>query len=172
MLNGKEIQLGVKYVTRSGEIVMFTEYFAGRTYPWRSGDVYDSDGAYTDSGTVLSDHEPDDQDLVGEYDDIHEAPSKVQIEAVPCEFNAVTKPKHYQLFPELNIEVKDVVALLCNRLGTNGYNGAFIADFAQMLQYVMRFDEKNGLEDVQKAKYFIDRLVEEYPDVQTLKGKK
>ena len=172
MLNGKEIQLGVKYVTRTGGIVMFTEYFAGHRYPWRSGDVEDSDGTYTDSGAALSDGEPHALDLVGEYDDISETPSKVQTEATPCEFNVVTKPKHYQLFPELNIEVKDVVALLYNRLGTNGYNGAFIADFAQMLQYVMRFDEKNGLEDVQKAKYFIDRLVEEYPDVQTLKGKK
>jgi hypothetical protein len=163
MLNGKEIQLGVKYVTRSGKIVMFTEYFAGRMYPWRSGDVQDVEGAYTDSGAALSDGQQDDQDLVGEY---------VAPVIVTPEFNVVTKPKHYQLFPDLNIEVKDVVALLCNRLGTSGYNGAFIADFAQMLQYFMRFPEKNGLEDIQKGQELTSKMIAGYPDVQTLKGKK
>jgi len=156
MLNGKELQVGKSYKTHRGSYVVIESYNESEyPYCWES-----SVDSYTEDGYIYQNKNQCSDDLIEEH------------LYAPEEFNAVTKPKHYQLFPEFGIEVKDVVALLCNRLGTNGYNGAFIADFAQMLQYVMRFDEKNGKEDLEKAKEFLGGMLESYPDVQQLKGQK
>lgn len=158
MLNGKELQIGKSYETRSAGVVTLSEYNNDKLYPWESYEGY----TYNNYGSW--DSEESEHDLIKEH-------NSYSVEHTQ-EFNVVTKPKHYQLFPEFGIEVKDVVALLCNRLGTNGYNGAFIADFAQMLQYLMRFDEKNGKEDLEKSMFFLESMIEKYPDVQTLKGRK
>jgi len=160
MLNGKKLQVGKSYKSTEGDWYVISKS-SNLEYPFIGSNEEDEwhytvDGKFNHGG----DHE---LDLIIPYEEYTESSE---------EFNVVTKPKHYQLFPELNIEVKDVVALLCNRLGTNGYNGAFIADFAQMLQYLMRFDEKNGKEDLEKAKEFLGGMLEKYPDVQTLKGQK
>lgn len=157
MLNGKELQVGKSYVVRDGTFVKIVSVLDKEVYRY----IGDNDESYSEFGTIWWDKDPHSKDIVSE-----------RTEVAPQEFNEVTKPRHYQLFPELNIEVKHVVALLCNRLGTNGYNGAFIADFAQMLQYLMRFDEKNGREDLEKAKEFLGGMLEKYPDVQQLKGQK
>ena len=155
MLNGKELQVGKSYLNGRGEIITLAEFNEKSKQRFTSTDGWH----YTKTGQFYI-AERGLNDLIEEYSGDTQ------------EFNVVTKPRHYQLFPEFNIEVKDVVALLCNRLGTNGYNGAFIADFAQMLQYSMRFDEKNGKEDLEKAKEFLGGMLEKYPDVQQLKGKK
>lgn len=156
MLNGKELQVGKSYIKRNGGIITLDNFFFEDKWPWKSKEGQ----SYLGTGKFYEDGVEDEDDLIEEYSGYTQ------------EFNVVTKPKHYQLFPELNIEVKDVVALLCNRLGTNGYNGAFIAGFAQMLQYLMRFDEKNGKEDLEKAKEFLGGMIAGYPDVQQLKGQK
>ena len=156
MLNGKELQVGKSYQTRGVGVVTLVGYTQGIAYPWESnlGNCYDVNGKWDTTGGDIK------YDLLEEFDNTTE------------DFNVVTKPKHYQLIPEKNIEVKHIVAVLADRLGTNGYNGAFIADFAQKLQYGMRFDEKNGLEDLKKEREFLNNMIENYPDVQTLKGQK
>ena len=158
MLNGKELQVGKSYKTRDGSTVIITHFSENDVYPYKS-----EDATYTTEGFVWKDHEDNHMDIISEMHELNDD---------TVEFNVVTKPKHYQLIPEKNIEVKHIVAILADRLGTNGYNGAFIADFAQMLQYLMRFDEKNGKEDLEKAKEFLGGMLEKYPDVQTLKGQK
>ena len=170
MLNGKHLRLGALYLCRNNGVVLLSSLSPTTKRPWQA--LIRSTGEplkihYADDGSVFDKYECP-YDLLKEYETETDTPEH----EVPEEFNVVTKPKHYQLFPELSIEVKHVVALLCNRLGTNGYNGAFIADFAQMLQYLMRFDEKNGKEDLEKAKEFLGGMLEKYPDVQTLKGQK
>lgn len=79
------------------------------------------------------------------------------------EYDIVSKPKHYMLsIKEYNIEVRDVCKALANRLSTAGYTGMFISDYVQMLQYLMRFDAKNGKEDLEKASWYLTKLIEEY----------
>ena len=152
MLNGKTLQVGKSYIDGEGKVVKLTEALKGE-HRYCSSD----DGYYTKTGQFWLACKSK-KDLVEE--------------CTLEEFNVVTKPKHYQLIPDQNIEVKHIVAILADRLGTNGYNGAFIADFAQMLQYLMRFDEKNGKEDLEKSMFFLESMIEKYPDVQTLKGQK
>ena len=77
------------------------------------------------------------------------------------EFNTVTKPKHYMLFPDKGIEVRNLVEMLLNRANENGYDQPmFLSDYAQMLQYILRYDAKNGKEDLEKAKWYLDKMIE------------
>jgi tRNA(His) 5'-end guanylyltransferase len=80
-------------------------------------------------------------------------------------YDTVSKPKHYMLFEEHGVEVRDVI----ERLVEKGMNGnwvpetpLFISDYVQMLQYVMRFTHKNGKEDLEKARWYLDKMIEAY----------
>lgn len=78
----------------------------------------------------------------------------------------VEKPKHYMLFTEQGIEVRDVIEKLVDKLqNTLPYPGnypLFEADYVQMMQYVMRFMDKNGVEDLKKARWYLDKLIASY----------
>lgn len=76
------------------------------------------------------------------------------------EFDTVNNPKHYMLFPEKGIEVRDLCKVMAKRLTLNGYDSMFISDYIQFLQYVLRFDQKNGIEDLEKARFYLDKMVE------------
>lgn len=71
-------------------------------------------------------------------------------------YNNVTKPKHYMLLP--NVEVRDVLEALAKKLTT--YSPMFAADYVQMMQYFMRFMEKNGVEDLEKGSWYLNKLIE------------
>ena len=72
----------------------------------------------------------------------------------------VEKPKHYMLFEEEGIEVRDVIKKLVSKL--HAFGPMFIADYVQMMQYGMRFMDKNGLEDLKKQRWYLDKMIEEY----------
>lgn len=85
-------------------------------------------------------------------------------------FDPVEKPKHYMLFnwDELptggyGIEVRDVLEKLAGKLPKNT-KPMFIADYVQAMQYGMRFMEKNGLEDLKKMRWYLDKLIEAYDE--------
>jgi hypothetical protein len=90
-------------------------------------------------------------------------------------YDTVSRPKHYMLF-DINdlkkhghgIEVRDVirelVAKIANKTGQGDLNWSPLAesDYVQMMQYLMRFMDKNGVEDLKKARWYLDKLVEAY----------
>jgi hypothetical protein len=73
----------------------------------------------------------------------------------------VEKPKHYMLFEEEGIEVRDVLKKLVTKMEMHS-SGMFIADYVQMMQYLMRFMDKNGVEDLKKARWYLDKLIDSY----------
>jgi hypothetical protein len=82
-------------------------------------------------------------------------------------YNVISKPKHYMLFEEEGIEVRHVIEKLVGKMqleGTawKGYSGMFVADYVQLLQYIMRFMDKNGVEDLKKARWYLDKMIEAY----------
>lgn len=85
-------------------------------------------------------------------------------------YDIVSNPKHYMLFEQEGIEVRDVIAKLLNKLQdeetgkTPYYKTArmFESDYVQMMQYLMRFMDKNGVEDLKKARWYLDKLIESY----------
>lgn len=82
------------------------------------------------------------------------------------DYDTVEKPKHYMLFTEQGIEVRDVIEKLVDKLqNTLPYPGnypLFEADYVQMMQYLMRFMDKNGVEDLKKARWYLDKLIDSY----------
>ena len=87
----------------------------------------------------------------------------------PSQYDVVSKPKHYMLFEEEGIEVRDVIAKLVDKMPAMYVTQAplFISDYVQMMQYLMRFMDKNGVEDLKKARWYLDKLIDSYdkPDI-------
>lgn len=81
-------------------------------------------------------------------------------------YDAVSKPKHYMLFPDKNIEVRDVIEKLVKKMddANTVYRPLATADYVQMMQYLMRFMDKNGLEDLKKARWYLDKLIDAYDE--------
>lgn len=87
-------------------------------------------------------------------------------------YDVVNKPKHYMLFDERTvvffadnekgIEVRDVISQLVEKLRVDKDSGMFVADYVQLMQYLMRFMDKNGVEDLKKARWYLDKMIESY----------
>ena len=79
-------------------------------------------------------------------------------------YDVVSKPKHYMLFEEEGIEVRDVIEKLVNKISPtmHTHGGLFVADYVQMMQYLMRFMDKNGVEDLKKARWYLNQLIDAY----------
>lgn len=74
----------------------------------------------------------------------------------------VNNPSHYQLLP--GVEVIDVLDALCNKLDKSEslvLTGAQKSYYAQMMGYLMRCMDKNGLQDMKKAKFYLDRIIKQ-----------
>mgnify|MGYP003325896635 CR=1 FL=1 len=89
------------------------------------------------------------------------------------EYDVVSKPKHYMLFScedlptgGYGIEVRDVINKLLDKIGDNPkgefYSYQFAADYVQLIQYLMRFMDKNGVEDLKKARWYLDKMISAY----------
>ena len=70
------------------------------------------------------------------------------------------------LFEDQGIEVRDVLEKLCEKLqNTLPYPGnysLFESDYVQLMQYLMRFMDKNGVEDLKKARWYLDKMISAY----------
>ena len=90
-------------------------------------------------------------------------------------YDIVRKPKHYMLFDEMEIkergfegqgvEVRDVLEKLTWKLYQSGQCSEvplFLSDYVQLMQYLMRFMDKNGKEDLEKARVYLNWMIEAY----------
>jgi hypothetical protein len=89
----------------------------------------------------------------------------------PEGYNVIDKPKHYMLFENIGIEVRDVIEKLVAKVdkqmgeGAVPYSPLFSSDYTQMMQYGMRFMEKNGKQDLEKMQWYLSRLIDSYDRV-------
>lgn len=78
----------------------------------------------------------------------------------------VKSPKHYMLFEDKGIEVRDVLEKLSQKVYESYYTPTSmpmaLSDYVQMMQYLMRFMDKNGKEDLEKARWYLDKLIDAY----------
>lgn len=89
---------------------------------------------------------------------------------IQMQYDVVSKPKHYILMDGL--EVRDVLAALVAKIRREAkeddypqaYSTSvlFESDYVQMMQYLMRFMDKNGKQDLEKAKWYLDKLIDAY----------
>lgn len=68
--------------------------------------------------------------------------------------DVISSPDHYKL-AGLDVEVKDVIKSV---LGTVGFLGFYKGN---IIKYILRANKKNGLEDLKKARQYLDWLIEE-----------
>jgi hypothetical protein len=82
------------------------------------------------------------------------------------QYDPVNKPKHYMLFPVEGIEVRDVIEQLVTKMWLSPLSTKsgvmHYADYVQLMQYLMRFMDKNGVEDLKKARWYLDKMIEAY----------
>ena len=70
----------------------------------------------------------------------------------------VSHPKHYT---QGGIECID--ALKAATVGKRGIEAVCVAN---VIKYLWRYEEKNGIEDIRKAKWYIERLLREFEESQ------
>lgn len=68
------------------------------------------------------------------------------------EDHMVTHPPHYQ--SETGLEVIDVIEAF-----TFDLKGIEATDTGNILKYICRWPHKNGLQDLEKAKWYLDHLI-------------
>ena len=64
----------------------------------------------------------------------------------------VNKPPHYQT--KTGLETIDVVEAF-----TDGLNGIEATDTGNVIKYICRWKKKNGLQDLQKAQWYLNHLI-------------
>ena len=76
----------------------------------------------------------------------------------------VTKPKHYQIFPEFDIEVKDINERLLDNIQESDFDMSLFEAgwFQQAMQYFLRFYAKNGINDIEKGINSMQIFVDSY----------
>jgi hypothetical protein len=80
-------------------------------------------------------------------------------------YDVISKPKHYMLFESEGIEVRHVIEKLVCKFKEDeltDLHPLFISDYVQLMQYLMRFMDKNGVEDLKKARWYLDKMIESY----------
>lgn len=75
----------------------------------------------------------------------------------------INHPEHYQG----DIEVIDII-----RQGTEGLTGEQAFNVGNVIKYVMRHNKKNGVEDLKKAAWYLDRAIKNMEDKSGLRVSK
>ena len=78
------------------------------------------------------------------------------IDALNCEENNdnIISPNHYA--SDKGFEVFDVQEAFIHEL-----KGMAASYWCNVVKYILRFQKKNGVEDLKKAKYYLEKLIEE-----------
>ena len=72
------------------------------------------------------------------------------------DFDVVDKPEHYNTNLPEGVEVIDIIAEQ-----TADLSGMQAFAQANLIKYALRWQKKNGVQDLEKARYYLDRLIGE-----------
>lgn len=128
---------------------------------YRDGTIRD---AYKASGYIWAngygDNETTDSDIIAYrlHLDINSRSNDDQLEqdlneCIDQDIDVVNHPSHYT---KGNIECIDAI-----ESATTGKSGIEAVCVANIIKYLYRYEEKNGLEDVKKAKWYLNKLISE-----------
>ena len=79
-----------------------------------------------------------------------------------CDDKMVSHPSHYQ--SETGLEVIDVIEAFTSEL-----KGIEATDTGNVLKYMCRWNSKNGLQDLKKAAWYLQHLIE-HEEKKKIKG--
>lgn len=109
----------------------------------------------TRDGIVKESEEKDRPVIVDENDKETVKEKKVKEEKI----DMVNHPPHYQICPGL--EVIDIIDNVTEWLGLTGKEAYH---YTQLLGYILRYKKKNGKEDLEKARFFLNRMIDKYDE--------
>lgn len=82
---------------------------------------------------------------------------------VPVEEDLVNHPSHYKT--ESGIETIDVIEAF-----TKGLEGIEATDTGNIIKYICRWKKKNGLQDLKKAQWYLNHLINKVEEKETKKN--
>lgn len=85
--------------------------------------------------------------------DPHAIPSRWRSKLIPVEEDLVNHPNHYKT--ESGIETIEVIEAF-----TKGLEGIEATDTGNIIKYICRWKKKNGLQDLKKAQWYLNHLIE------------
>lgn len=109
----------------------------------------------TDYYTLATDEEDTEEPVIQRVEDIEQAIEQQRVYIEKLNHDPVNKPSHYMLG---DIEVKDIIAIVADKY----HKGSVAHNVASALEYQMRAPEKNGLEDIKKARKCLDFAIENW----------
>lgn len=77
----------------------------------------------------------------------------------------VNKPSHYTQIKAWvedklqRVEAVNIIHALCKRL-----SGGEASLYFNVMKYLWRYPDKNGLQDLEKAQWYLDKLIKEYKE--------
>ena len=84
------------------------------------------------------------------------------------DFDMVNKPKHYQIMQGL--EVYDLRQALAKKAQELGIPHDQFSDWDRALEYLLRMWEKNKRQDLRKAMFYMNKLLEKLPEEVSVSG--
>lgn len=87
-----------------------------------------------------------------EYHEPYYGDDRTDCGLIDMEPDMVNHPPHYQ--SETGLEVIDVIEAF-----TDGLNGIEATDTGNVIKYICRWKGKNGLQDLNKAKWYLEHLI-------------
>lgn len=105
---------------------------------------------------LVKDEEDTEEPVIQRTNDMYNAARSKNYEIQGyIQHDPVNKPSHYMLG---DIEVKDIIAIVADKY----HKGSVAHNVASALEYQMRAPEKNGLEDIKKARKCLDFAIENW----------
>lgn len=138
--------------------------FAGKLLDCKNGEfisgIYLSNSSNfgpnkTDYYTLATDEEDTEEPVIQRIEHINKAIEETKKYIEQATHDPVNKPSHYMLG---DIEVKDIIAIVADKY----HKGSVAHNVASALEYQMRAPEKNGLEDIKKARKCLDFAIENW----------
>lgn len=109
----------------------------------------------SDYYTLATDEEDSEEPVIQRVEDIEQAIEQQRVYIEKLKHDPVNKLSHYMLG---DIEVKDIIAIVADKY----HKGSVAHNVASALEYQMRAPEKNGLEDIKKARKCLDFAIENW----------
>ena len=114
-----------------------------------------SDGSSAEGTPIMCDEEDTEEPVIQRLKDIEQSIEQQKVYIKKLNHDPVNKPSHYMLG---DIEVKDIIAIVADKY----HKGSVAHNVASALEYQMRAPEKNGLEDIKKARKCLDFAIENW----------
>jgi Protein of unknwon function (DUF3310). len=106
-----------------------------------------------DADSKIEGYIVDSVEIIAERRKVDDLRSRTNDANLQQAFDTVQRPVHYN---QSGIECIDAIAA-----AVKGKSGIEAACVANVIKYLWRYELKNGVEDVRKAQWYLDRLVKE-----------